>query len=99
MGGLEKQIKDLIESLYCCIYNKTLKVVKNEDLYKCTLYLHNELFGGVVLAKQCGSDEEFLDFVKEELWKRRLDMSQHASLKAYHNIETFPENNITNGNI
>lgn len=88
MDGLEKQIKELIETLYCCIYNKTLKVTKTDDLYKCTLYLHNEHFGGVVLAKQCNTDEEFLDFVKTELWKRRLDMSQHASLKLYANIET-----------
>ena len=88
MDGLENQIKEMIESLYCCIYNKTLKVTKFDNFYKVTLYLHNEHFGGLVLAKECLSDEEFLDFVKKELWKRRLDMSHHASLKLYGNIET-----------
>ena len=78
----------MIESLYCCIYNKSLKVTKHHGLYKCTLYLHEEHFGGLDLAKQCDSDEEFLDFVRTELKKRRLDRSQHASLKLYGNIET-----------
>lgn len=88
MDGLEKQIKELIETLYNCIYNKTLKVTKKGDFYKCELFLHEEHFGGVILAKECASDEEFLDFIKTELKKRRLDMSQHASLKLYGNIET-----------
>ena len=88
MDGLEKQIKELIETLYCCIYNKTLKVTKKGDLYRCELFLHDENFGGVIMANQCNSDEEFLDYIKTELKKRRLDMSQHASLKLYGNIET-----------
>lgn len=88
MDGLEKQIKELIETLYCCIYTRPLKVTKTDDLYKCTLYLHDEHFGGLVMAKQCESEEEFLDFIKTELKKRRLDSSQHAVLKYYGNIET-----------
>ena len=88
MDGLEKQIKEMIETLYCCIYNKPLKVIKNGDLYKCTLFLHDENFGGLVIANQCKSDQDFLDYIQKELKKRRLDMSQHASLKLYGNIET-----------
>lgn len=94
MDGLEKKVKELIETLYCCIYTRPLKVTKNDGLYKCTLYLHDEHFGGLVMANQCESDEEFLDFVKTELKKRRLDRSQHAVLKIYGNIETFPENQV-----
>jgi hypothetical protein len=51
MDGLEKQIKELIETLYCCIYTRPLKVTKTDDLYKCILYLHDEHFGGLVMAK------------------------------------------------
>lgn len=88
MDGLEKQIKKLIETIYCCIYTRPLEVTKVGDLYKCELFLHEELFGGVIMANQCNSDEEFLDYIEKELKKRRLDMSQHAVLKVYGNIET-----------
>ena len=88
MDGIEKEIKNLIETLYCCKYTRPLKVTKHDGLYKCTLYLHDEHFGGLVMAKQCESDEEFLDFIKTELRTRRLDRSQHAVLKYYGNYET-----------
>lgn len=88
MDGLEKDIKEMIESLYNCYYNKGLKVQKIDSLYKLTLELWDPNFGGLVIAKECNSDKEFLDYIYKELRTRRLDRSQYAQLRIYGNIET-----------
>lgn len=87
MDGLEKQVKDIIECLYDCIYEGDLKVKKDGNFYVLTLYLQNQSHacGGVVLANQCETDEEFLKYVKCQLKKNRLDYSSHAQLRIYHN--------------
>lgn len=89
MVGLENKIKNLIECLYQCEYDKKLEVVKTKDgFYKLTLYLHEPYFGGLVIANQCETEEDFLKYVEKELITRRLDRSDFTQLKIYANIET-----------
>ena len=90
MDGLKQKIKELIECLYNCIYDADLKVEKEGDWYYLTLYLQNQVreWGGNVYARQCSTDEEFLEFLKEEFKKNRLDLASHAQLRIYGNIET-----------
>lgn len=83
MDGLERAIIDLIESLYCCIFIGKLKVDKKKDLYQLRIYLSDENFGSYTLAKQCNSDEQFLEFVKKELQENQLIRSRHSKLIIY----------------
>ena len=89
MNNLEKQVKDLIECLYNCVYDADLKIEKEGNLYILTLYLNDQphAYGGTVLSSYCESDEEFLEFLKQQLKKNRLDWSRHTELRIYHNDE------------
>ena len=88
MGGLEKAVKDIIERLYNCEFNKKISVTHRNGFYTATLYLHGEEFGGLVLSTQCNSPKEFLRFVEKELKAKRLDRAEHGKLKIYANIDT-----------
>lgn len=88
MDGLKKQIKDIIECIYNCCYEGDLDVIKDGNFYKLTLYLQNQsrALGGTVLANQCKNDEEFLEYVKQQLKKNRLDFASYGQLRIYNLI-------------
>ena len=83
MDGLEQTVIDLIESLYKCKFIGKLQIEKTGDLYQLKIFLHDEHFGAYTLAKQCSSDEQFLNFVEEELRNNQLIRSRHSKLIIY----------------
>lgn len=83
MDGLEKAVIDLIERLYKCIFIGKLKIEQKGDLYQLKIFLHDEHFMSYTLAKQCKSDDEFLEFVKKELQENQIIRSRHSKLIIY----------------
>lgn len=83
MDGLEQNVIDIIECLYHCKFIGKLKINKIEDLYQLRIYLNDENFGAYTLAKQCKSDEDFIEFVKKELQQNQLIRSRHSKLIIY----------------
>lgn len=85
MTSLECQVKDIIEKLYCCCYNKGLQVIIDpiDKRYTLRLYIHDPNFGAFVLSNQCSSDKEFLDYVTKELKDKKLNRSRHYKLIMY----------------
>lgn len=86
--GLEKILRDIIEKEYCCEFVKPIKVKIDGDRYTAIIYLHDDLFGGLVISNQCESEQKFLDYFTKEIKTKRLDRSCHFKLKVYANIET-----------
>lgn len=83
MDGLEQNVIDLIEQVYKCKFIGNLKIEKQENLYQLRIFLHDEHFMAYTLAKQCDSDDEFLEFVKKELQENRIIRSKHSKLIIY----------------
>ena len=83
MDGLDKIVIDIIEDLYCCKFIGKLKVEHKGDLYQLKIYLSDENFGAYTLAKQCNSDDEFIEFVKKELQENKLIRSRYSKLIIY----------------
>jgi len=77
MDGLEKKITDIIEEVYNCISEVPIKATHDGDWYQATLYVHGPQYGGIIYATQCKTEEEFLQFIRKQLKKSRLDLTQH----------------------
>lgn len=88
MNGLEKQIIDLIECLYCCEFVGKLTAEHHCCNYIMKLYYADEHVPAYVLASQCSSDEEFLKFVKRELERSNLIRTTHHKFILYGNYES-----------
>lgn len=80
MDGLEKRIIDLIEKLYNCVFIGELKVTISGDLYKLEIFLSDPNFGGYTLAKQCESEEDFIEFITKELKQNQLTRQKFQQL-------------------
>ena len=83
MDGLEQNVINLIEELYKCKFIGKLKIDKTDDLYQLRIFLHDEHFMAYTLAKQCKSDNDFLEFVKKELQENQIIRSRHSKLIIY----------------
>lgn len=88
MNGLEKSVKDLIECLYNCEFVGKLTVSVSNGLYQLKLYFAELNIPAYVLACQCCSDEEFLDFVKRELETSNIIRTTQHKLILYGNYES-----------
>lgn len=85
---LEKKVLASIEAIYECKYNKGLSVTTDGNLYVFKLFLHNPITPSIVISRECESDEDFLQYITQELKDRRLDRSQQYKLIVYGNIES-----------
>lgn len=70
MTTLEKEILNIINEATDSEYIGKLKVIVDDDLYNLGLYLNREMTP-TVLSFQ-GTEEEFKEFVREELKSRKL---------------------------
>lgn len=80
MDGLEKRIIEIIEYLYNCVFTAHLKVTVKDDLYTLEVFLSDPNFGGYTLAKQCKTDDEFLQFITDELASNQLTRHKFQQL-------------------
>ena len=80
MDGLEKRITNLIEKLYNCVFIGELKVTISGDLYKLEIFINDPNFGGFTLAKQCDSEDEFIEFLTKELKRSQLASQKFQQL-------------------
>lgn len=87
MHSLDQDIKNLIENIYCCKFSNNLTVKKEDGIYFLEIFLSGLPFGGLMISKECSSDQEFLDYIEKELKKRRLDRSKFYKLIIYGNNE------------
>ena len=75
---LESEIKKFIEQTYECIFKGKVEVIQlGENTYNLRLIL-NSFYVPLNLTKQ-GSQEEFLQYIKDEIVKRRLIVTEYYS--------------------
>lgn len=73
---LEVKIKEIIEQTYECIFTGKVEVILlNENTYNLRLIL-NSFYVPLNITMQ-GTPDEFLAFVKDELYKRRLFVTEY----------------------
>ena len=72
MNHLEQKVLELIEKCYKCKYVGELKVTKLKSGYKLILETEGPGNGGIGIALDCDSEEDFLKYVEQELISRQL---------------------------
>ena len=73
---LEDKIKEIIEQTYCCIFTGKVEVILlSEDTYSLRLILNN-FYVPLNITKQ-GTQEEFLELIQDEIYKRRLFSTEY----------------------
>lgn len=90
LTSLEIQVLDAIESTYNAMYLKPLKVHVEAvsptlNYYELQLFLQEEYTNPYIIATQCGTDQDFLDFLVEELKKIELVRRKQFELVIYGN--------------
>lgn len=78
MSSLEEQVRGLVEMLYCCKFPKRIDVLKEGTerdgyIYTCKFYLHSQVYDPLAWVIQCSNDEEFLEFITNQLKKSKLN--------------------------
>lgn len=73
-----EQIKNIICEVYEVIYTGDMKIEEKPDGYSLSLYLNRDYITPTCkMYKQCTSIDEFLDFVREELLNRNLNLVKY----------------------
>lgn len=90
LTSLETQVLDAIESTYNAMYLKPLKVHVEAvsptlNYYELQLFLQEEYTNPYIIATQCGTDQDFIDFIVEELKKIELVRRKQFELVIYGN--------------
>ena len=86
---LEQQIREIIEVLYNHLFINRLEVLcgDNED-YILKMYIHDNQWCPLVIAKDGCTEQEFLDYIVEELRTRNLIRSEHYKIRLYENYRS-----------
>ena len=88
---LEQEVHEIISCLYRHQFINRLEVLSGEgeqgepNEYVLKLYLYDQDMGPLAMACQRYSDEEFLDFVVEQLRTKNLVRAQHYNVTLYEN--------------
>lgn len=90
LTSLEKQVLDIIKEVYNAVYIKPLKVFvepvnSTVNYYELQLFLNEEYRDPYIIATQCASDNEFLEFLKQELKQTELIRRKQFGLVIYGN--------------
>lgn len=86
---LECKVLNLLNYLYQREYNHRLEVIHNEadDInpseYILHLYVHDNRWYPLTIAKQCDTEKEFLEFLEQELKKRNLIRSDYYKIEKH----------------
>ena len=87
--GLQQDVLQLIEKIYCKKYIGRLEVHYREGdesdptEYVLHMYPHMQLRAPLCMAFQCDTDEQFLHYVEEELKKRNLIQSDFYKIELH----------------
>lgn len=86
---LEQEVHEIIACLYKHHFINRLEVLSGEgeqgepNEYVLKLYLYDQDMGPLAMAYQGYSDEQFLDFVVEQLRTKNLVRAQHYNVTLY----------------
>ena len=87
--GLQQAVLDLIKKVYCSDYNHRIEVIhheadkQNPSEYILHLYIHEQRLAPMCIAKQCDTDEEFLQYIEDELKRRNLIRSDFYKIELH----------------
>ena len=90
LTSFEIQVLDALESTYNAMYLKPLKVYVEAisptlNYYELQLFLQEEYTNPYIIATQCSTDQDFIDFLVEELKKIELVRRKQFELVIYGN--------------
>lgn len=87
LSTLEQDILAIFKDLYGYEFKHRLEVehhladASNPEEFILRLYLHDNLWCPLKIYKQCNSEKEFLDFLKEEFRTRNLIRSDFYKIR------------------
>lgn len=90
-SGLQQAVLDIIKKVYCRDYNHRLEVIHHEaegsnpSEYVLHMYIHTQRLAPLCIACQCDTDEEFLQYVEDELKRRNLIRSDFYKIELHGN--------------
>lgn len=81
MTQLECELLDIINDTIKGKYIGKLEAGKDGNMYCLALYLNRTTTPAISLMKECKTEQEFKDFVREEIKKRKLENVSYWSVR------------------
>lgn len=70
----------MICGLYGNKFIKNIAVKYNGDSYQLRLHVHDNMWCPIVMSIQTDDEDTFLEYIKNELKSRQLQMSEHIEV-------------------
>lgn len=77
---LEAKIRKVVEDTYCCKATFPIKAKIVDNTYMVYFYLNNSRIDPLHIIKEDGTEQEFLDWLKDDLLKRNLLRSSYIKI-------------------